>query len=352
MICSNEALAPWLEKIEACPVIGLDTEADSLYSYPERLCLIQLALPGTLLLVDPLSEVNLEPLWQCMKGAEVVIHASAYDLRLLARHYDFVPGRLFDTMWAARLLGFREFGLQHLVRHFHDVQLKKGSQKADWGKRPLKDKMTEYALNDVRYLLSLYEVLKRRLEEVDRLDWLHELAVRLGEEAVRSVSSPSDDAWRIKGSSRLNRKALACLQALWWWREKEACGANKPPYFVLSHQLLLQVATLAVERKNWEACLPLRFSSRRRREIRGCLRRVSALPANEWPEKKRSQQVVVAKAEKNRIEELKLRRDTKADTLGLDPALIASKATLVGLARDWENQAARLMGWQRKLIEG
>ena len=60
---------------------------------------------------------------------------------------------------------------------------------------------------------------------------------------------------------------------------------------------------------------------------------------------------MISESEKGRIEELKKIRDAKADTLGLDPTLIASKATLVALARDWENQLSQLMGWQRRLIE-
>ena len=165
MIDSDAKLATWLDKIEACSVIGLDTEADSLYSYPERLCLLQLALADDLLLIDPLSGLNLQPLWRRLKKAELVIHAADYDLRLLASHCGFAPPRVFDTMRAAQFLGFRELALQRLVSHFFQVRLEKGARKSDWGKRPLTPKMREYALNDVRYLLPLYKALKSRLRE-------------------------------------------------------------------------------------------------------------------------------------------------------------------------------------------
>ena len=129
VIDSEEKLAPWLDKIEACPVIGLDTEADSLYSYPERLCLLQLALADDLLLIDPLSDLNLQPLWHRLKKAELVIHAADYDLRLLAGHCGFAPPRVFDTMRAAQFLGLRELALQRLVSHFFQVRLEKGARK-------------------------------------------------------------------------------------------------------------------------------------------------------------------------------------------------------------------------------
>ena len=350
MIDSNTALAPWLEKIAACSVIALDTEADSLYSYPERLCLIQIALPDSLILIDPLADIDLKPLWESLKDVEIVIHAADYDLRLLHRRFGFVPAKLFDTMWAARLLGFREFGLHHLVSHYHKVDLEKGSQKADWGKRPLTEKMTEYALNDVRYLLSIHQSIKKQLADKERSSWIDEIGERLVADAVKSVKTASEDAWRIKGSSRLEEAGLAFVKGLWEWREEEACYANKPPYFVLNHESLLRIATLASEEKEWEITLPLRFSTRRRRGIREAVEAVRKLPEDARPGKKRSKRVSMSESEKSRIEELKKIRDAKAEALDLDPTLIASKATLVALARDWENQLPQLMNWQRQLV--
>ncbi len=350
MIDSDETLAPWLDRVRACPVVALDTEADSLYSYPERLCLIQIALPDALFLVDPLSGVNLDPLWESLQDVELVIHAADYDLRLLHKGFGFAPSKIFDTMWAARLLGFREFGLHHLVTHFHSVQLEKGSQKADWGKRPLTEKMTEYALNDVRYLLSIHQSLRNTLVEADRLEWVEELGGRLIEDAVQSSETVNEDAWRIKGSSRLDRHGLAILRGLWEWREREACGANKPPYFVLRHDALVEVASLAAAGKRWEHSVPQRFSARRRREMRSEIELAGQMDPEDWPNKKRSVRNPITEKEKDRIEELKNLRDSRAEDLGLDPTLIASKAKLVALARDWDAQMQQMMQWQRRLI--
>ena len=351
MIDSDEKLSPWLDKIEGCPVIGLDTEADSLYSYPERLCLLQLALADDLLLIDPLSGLNLQPLWRRLRKAEIVIHAADYDLRLLASHCGFAPPRVFDTMRAAQFLGFRELALQRLVSHFFKVRLEKGARKSDWGKRPLTPKMKEYALNDVRYLLPLREVLKNRLREADRLDWLFQTCARLGEESVKSAAVSNGDGWRIKGSKGFEPRELACLKTLWNWREREAVGANKPPFFILSHKLLLQVVRMAADGKKWEACLPRWVSGRRRRGMRACLQAAMQLPPENWPERKIAHRVSMTESEKDRAQELKTLRDAQADLLGIDPTLIASKAALNDLAQDWESHAPLLMDWQRKIIE-
>ena len=86
--------------------------------------------------------------------------------------------------------------------------------------------MREYALNDVRYLLPLYEALKGRLKEADRLDWLWEACARLGEEAAKSVAASNGEGWRIKGNKGFEPRELACLKTLWNWREREAIAAN------------------------------------------------------------------------------------------------------------------------------
>ena len=351
VIDSDAKLALWLDKIEACPIIGLDTEADSLYSYPERLCLLQLAIADDLLLIDPLSGLNLQPLWRRLKKAEIVIHAADYDLRLLAVHCGFAPLRVFDTMRAAQFLGLRELGLHRLVSHFFQVRLEKGARKSNWGKRPLTPKMREYALNDVRYLLPLYEVLKNRLQEADRLDWLFQSCARLGEEAVKSAAASNGEGWRIKGSKGFEPRELACLKTLWNWREREAIAANKPPFFILNHKLLLQVVRMAADGKKWEACLPRWVSGRRRKGMRASLQAAMQMPPENWPEQKVARRTSMSESEKNRAQELKTLRDAQADLLGIDPTLIASKAALNALAKDWKNHAPLLMDWQRKIIE-
>ena len=92
------------------------------------------------------------------------MHGADYDLRLLRKHHEFVPSAIFDTMLAARLLGERQFGLSSLVEKFLGVKLDKGSQKADWARRPLTERMETYARNDTHYLKPLADKLKLELQ--------------------------------------------------------------------------------------------------------------------------------------------------------------------------------------------
>src|ERR1043166_8261400 len=117
--------------------IALDTEADSLHAYPEKLCLLQISHEKGDELIDPLARMNLARLWPALAPHQLILHGADYDLRLLRKTHQFVPQSIFDNMIASRLLGDREFGLTNLVSKYLGITLEKGSQKADWARRPL-----------------------------------------------------------------------------------------------------------------------------------------------------------------------------------------------------------------------
>src|SRR5262249_32737581 len=170
----------------------------------------------------------------------LIMHGADYDLRLLRRHHEFVPAAVFDTMLAARLLGLSQFSLSHLVERYLGVKLEKGPQKANWAVRPLTDRMAQYARNDTRFLKPLADQLKSALDSSHRLAWHQESCARLITDSAKQRPEDVDGKWRVKGSHLLGRPALTILRELWHWREAEALGANKPPFFVLSHQALTQ----------------------------------------------------------------------------------------------------------------
>jgi len=151
MIQTDQQLAELLPTLAAVDRVAVDTEADSLHCYFEKLCLIQISVPRHDYLVDPLADLDLKPLAAALARKEIVLQGADFDLRLLRRSLDFVATRIFDTVIAARLLGIRSFSLAALVEKFFGVTLAKGSQKANWARRPLPQHMAEYAMNDTRY---------------------------------------------------------------------------------------------------------------------------------------------------------------------------------------------------------
>jgi ribonuclease D len=351
VIDTDEKLTAWLAKTRDATWLALDTEADSLHAYPEKLCLIQISTAAGDDLIDPLAQINLEPLLQVLATHELIMHGSDYDLRLFRKHHEFVPQTIFDTMLAARLLGQRQFSLTDLVANQLGVTLEKGSQKADWARRPLTERMECYARNDTRHLKPLADRLRTELRDKGRLDWHRESCARLITDCGQAAMATTNSAWRIKGSNALNRPALAILREIWNWREMEAIAANRPPYFVLSHEALIQLASTAVASTAIEPLIPTRFSSRRRAGLRQAVDRGLALPEADQPEIHRPVRRQVSNEERRRYRELEKRRDAHATHLGLDPTLIASRATLAELAQSWEAHAPELMRWQKHLLE-
>ena len=165
MIDTDAKLATFLPALKSAQWVALDTEADSLHAYPEKVCLIQISTAAGDRLVDPLTGINLDPLLDALNAHELIMHGADYDLRLLLKHHQFVPGAIFDTMLAARLLGEPQFGLGSLVEKFLGVKLDKASQKADWARRPLTERMETYARNDTRHLKPLADKLKLELQQ-------------------------------------------------------------------------------------------------------------------------------------------------------------------------------------------
>jgi ribonuclease D len=327
----------------------LDTEADSLHAYPAKLCLLQFSIPGADELVDPLADIDLAPLWETLRERELLLHGSDYDLRLLREHHNFVPHAIFDTMIAARLLGVMKFGLQDLVGQTLGVTLEKGPQKADWAQRPLTERMTDYARNDTRYLYPLVTRLREQLVAKGRHSWVEESCAALIAECA--IVPPVDpERWRIKGAARLTRSEMAVLRELWQWREIEATRSNRPPFFILSHESLIELSIAAVDDVPLDPMLPRRFAPQRRDGVLKAVGRGLAVPPDDCPVALRGVSYHHTEAEHARFDRLKALRDRKATELGIDPTLIASKQVLEWLSRRNSEPTKLLLNWQRALL--
>lgn len=350
MIDTASKLNEFVPRLRDAQWVALDTEADSLHAYPQKLCLIQFSLPSSDVLIDPLAGLDLAPVWAALENREIIVHGADYDLRMLHKTYGFVPARIFDTMLAARLLGLTRFGLTDLLARFFGLDIDKAPQKANWARRPLTPRMIAYALNDTRHLHPLAALLRRQLEDKGRADWHRQTCEQLVRECTSARAEPLRDAWRVKGASRLGPRGLAVLRALWHWREREAISANRPPFFILPHDTLVEIAALAAAKQTFGARIPARFSDHRRDALLEAVSRAMSIPENELPHQFRPPPRRQTHAERIRLGRLRTLRDRQAAELGLDPAIIASKAILIDLARDWEANVHTLLPWQRELL--
>lgn len=347
MISSASQLRELLPQLESVDRVAVDTEADSLHCYREKLCLLQISTAQRDVIVDPLANVDLAPLRAMLLKKEIVLHGADYDLRLLRRNMDFVPHQIFDTVIGARMIGIREFSLAALVQRYFGIELVKGSQKANWAQRPLSVRMAEYAINDTRYLLPIAERLEAELTSRDRLDWFRQSCQRALELAAIDRERDLDEAWRVSGAGMLRGRASAVLRELWNWREEEAEAADRPPFHILQNRELLNAAErfAAGESPNYK-----HFSERRRRSFREAAERALQLPEKDWPVRQRRCGTRPTAEVVKRSERLHRNRDHAAKDLQIEPSFIAPRATLEAIAADPTRAEALLVPWQRELL--
>ncbi|MGH7358633.1 MAG: ribonuclease D, partial [Candidatus Rokuibacteriota bacterium] len=237
-----EALA---QELRGLPALAVDTEADSLHHYPERLCLIQLADPGgRVFFVDTLVLLDLDPLRPLFADPDTVkvFHSGDNDVVYLKRRFGLAFAGLSDTMLAARFLGVRELGLERLLLKYLDVQPVRSQQKTDWARRPLSPTQEVYAAEDVRHLITLRERLLAELRAIGRDAWLDEECEALAALPVPDRPPDEDGYRRVRGASRLPPRGLAVLRALYLQREAWARAEHRPPFKVLSPETLLALA--------------------------------------------------------------------------------------------------------------
>ena len=236
-----EALASVLPVLAPHEPIAVDTEADSLHCYFEKLCLIQISVPGTDFLIDPLAGFDLNPLWSAWTGKQLLFHGADYDLRLLRRAGCPAPARIFDTMLAARLCGIPEFSYAALVARYCDIKIAKASQKANWATRPLSPQMLDYAVNDTRHLYTIAGILETELKRLGRMPWFEQSCERAIRASEADKEIDPEQLWRIPGSGHLRGRAAAIFRELWRWRDEEARRVDKPTFHILHSEKLVAV---------------------------------------------------------------------------------------------------------------
>lgn len=236
-----------LAKLQTVSRIAIDLEANSMYAYRERVCLIQITIPGQSkdYIIDPETNLDLSGLGDLIAdpAVEKIFHAAEYDMILMRQAYDWELNNLFDTMWAARILGYRRYGLASLLEELYDIKLDKRYQKSNWCKRPLSTDQLRYAQLDTHYLLRLRDDLGSQLDKAGRSEEAHEIFA----EQTRIRHQPStfhpDDFWSLRDVHDLNGTQQAVLKAINIFRDQEARRRDQPLFKIFGDRTLMELAT-------------------------------------------------------------------------------------------------------------
>ena len=244
LITRQPALIRMAERLSNEPILAVDTESNSLFAFQEQVCLIQFSTPKDDYLVDPLALGDLSALESVFADPEIekVFHAAEYDLISLKRDYRFEFNNIFDTMVAARILGWEEIGLGSILKSEFDVELNKRYQRANWGRRPLPPEMLAYARLDTHYLIPLRYRLMAELKARDRWPLAEEDFNRLRFVNGRDPQDMPEPCWRVRGAYDLSPQQAAVLLELCQYRIQGAKSIDRPVFKVLGDRTLLAIA--------------------------------------------------------------------------------------------------------------
>lgn len=247
LIDTTTAWKACLHTLRREPRLAVDVEANSLHAYRERVCLVQVSVPGHDYIIDPLAGVDLSGLGEILAkpSVEKVFHSCEYDLMMLKRHQGWTVSNIFDTMWAGRILGFTNMGLAWFLRHFYEVELSKKYQKADWARRPLSEAELNYAQCDTHYLLRLRDELAAQLDAAGRTTEAKEIFANACHVDVPVREFTPEGFWTLPGARLLPGRDQAILKALYVCRDQEAQRRDVPPFKVLGNDALLALAQRA-----------------------------------------------------------------------------------------------------------
>lgn len=356
-LTTTEELAAYCEEAAKHPYVTVDTEFLRERTYYSKLCLVQLAMPGTddsgAVLLDPLAEgLSLEPLYDLFRDTSVVkvFHAARQDLEIFFVDAGVFPIPLFDTQVAAMVCGFGEqVGYETLVRKIAKAPLDKTSRFTDWSRRPLTDAQKTYALADVTHLRQIYEFLAARLEETGRSAWV--------EEELKILLSPDtytvapDQAWKRVKTRTNSARFLGIVRELAAFRETYAQERNIPRNRVYKDDALVELASNKPQNLEELNRARLLLREARRGEIAdGILEAVKRgvnTPADRLPKPDTSREKLQVNPALADL--LRVLLKAKTESAGVAAKLIAPAADLDAIAAGLRDVDA-LTGWRREVF--
>ena len=338
--------------------IAVDLEADSMFHFKEKVCLVQIATKRINVVIDTLQIKDLSLLKPFFANRDIkkIFHGADYDVRSLYRDFRIKINNLFDTQIACMFSGIKGTGLDAVLQQRFNIKLNKRFQKKDWSKRPLPDEMIEYAACDVIYLLPLSAILEKELAEKGRLSWVYEECAILSK--VRPPALNSNPLYlKFKGAGRLNRRNLAVLEYLLQSRRKIAKKKDKPLFKIFSNNSMIKLAE--AKPVNLRQLKKSNALSARQIDMYGnvlveVINKALNLPENKLPVYPRTKAPVEKPEVKERMKALKPWRDNKAKALEINPSLVLTKAMINTLAiynpldKSDIERIKELKNWQKK----
>jgi len=336
IIDTQAGLEKAVRTLEKGKSVAVDMEADSMYHFQVKVCLVQMATEKSTVVVDTLEVKNLSPLKPLFSNPDIkkIFHGADYDVRSLFRDFNIEINNLFDTELACRFLGIKETGLEAVIEKYLSITLDKKCQKKDWSKRPLPKEMMDYAAGDVKYLLTIAQVCEKELEKKGRLAWVLEECDYLSK--VRPVLCDEEPLFlKFKGAGRLKSKSLAVLEALLQFRKSIAEKKDKPLFKIIGNEPIMKITTakpVSLRRLKGTKALSGKQIHMYGNDLIEVVAGALKIPDNNLPVYPNKKAQRLPHEVPARITALKSWRTSKVRTLKMDPGMICNNALITSIA--------------------
>jgi ribonuclease D len=323
MINTNSKLNEFLEKIKNDKIIAIDTEFLRVNTYYPQACLIQIATQNAIFCVDVLAEIDLNPLKNYLYQDDVllVFHSGRQDLEIFYNLFKELPKNIFDTQICGSFLGYsHQVAYGDLVSDVLSIKLEKKYSRYDWSKRPLPIDVMEYALDDVIYLLKLYEKFKN----YEHYNWVKQESNEMLNIDLYKINTQFAYK-KVKGIGGLGKKYQQLAVSLSEYREGLAIAKNKPRKWIFDDQTLFDYATSRKE-------IPKKITDNLQKFD---FKITKSNPANNQ--------------EKEQIKEMQKTILSKGLKYNLNPEIIASKKDILKFIRGDENNSKLNQTWRKNL---
>ena len=352
-ITDNSALREILEQFQNATFLAVDTEFMRERTYYPQLCLVQISDGTTAVAIDPMARgLDLAPLWalMCDEAIVKVFHAGQQDMEIFLHQIGQLPAPIYDTQLAAMVCGLGDqVGYDKLVKALLGDDIDKTSRFTDWSKRPLSGRQITYALDDVIYLARLYPLMKKRIADDGRTDWLDEEYAK-SNDPTTYVTAPQE-AWKRLKIRNMRAPALRRLMHLAAWRETEAQQHNLPRNRVLRDETLIDLAGSNPKTLGDFGAIrnfPGGKDGKLAPPILRLLNKVAAMPDSDLPAP--LSRAHVKKPPAAIMELLRVLLKHVTDEQNIAPRLIASTDDLELLARDDNAPIRALTGWRHEVF--
>ncbi|KAM0324790.1 hypothetical protein ACHAQA_007756 [Verticillium albo-atrum] len=257
-----EGVLEMLEELKKAKEIAVDLEHHDNRSYAGLLSLMQISTRDQDWIVDTLKpwRHQLEVLNEVFADPRIikVFHGAHMDMQWLQRDLGLYINGLFDTFFAAEILGYPQRSLAYLLKRFVDFDADKKYQMADWRIRPLPEEMFYYARSDTHYLLYIFDKIRNELleasdrskPETDIIEQVLQKSKELSLSRYEGLdfnpeTGHGSRGWYnvlLKNPMPFSGKQFAVYRAIWKWRDDTARRLDESTGYVLPNAAIAEIA--------------------------------------------------------------------------------------------------------------